>query len=143
MRRCILPVKNYRIFFCDVILADIFTSYAKVFGDLWLSLLMLLPGGSLLVLPPQEGWSRWILPTLMRSVSIKSSVEITLTGLALQYPLFSAIPTVYGRIHGILEFEPSASLQCHQIRVLFPGDIPVRCAADRGVRNGPGKRCSA
>jgi hypothetical protein len=68
VRRCVSPILNHRIFFCDVILADIFTSYAKVFGDLWLSLCMIMPGGSLLVLPPQDGWSRWISPTLMRSV---------------------------------------------------------------------------
>lgn len=63
--RCITPQK-FGVSFFDVVLADIFTSYAKVFGDLWLSLWMLLPGGSLLVLPPQDGWSRWVLPTLMR-----------------------------------------------------------------------------
>jgi hypothetical protein len=49
-----------------VIFADIFTSYAKVLGDVWLSLCMLLPRGSLLYPPKQYGWYRWILPTLMR-----------------------------------------------------------------------------
>lgn len=67
INRCIRPQKS-GVLFSDVILADIFTSYAKVFGDLWLSLWMLLPGGSLLVLPTQDGWPRWILPTLMRLV---------------------------------------------------------------------------
>jgi len=62
--RCLTPQKS-GVSFSDVVLADIFTSYAKVFGDLWLSLWMLLPGGSLLALPPQDGWSRWVLPTLM------------------------------------------------------------------------------
>lgn len=51
-----------------MIFADIFTSYAKVLGDVWLSLCMLLPGGSLLSTPTQHGWYRWILPTLMRYV---------------------------------------------------------------------------
>jgi len=56
---------NHRIYFSDVVFADIFTSYAKVLGDVWLSLCMLLPGGSLLSPPKQYGWYRWILPSLM------------------------------------------------------------------------------
>lgn len=69
IHRCIIPQRS-GVSFSDVVLADIFTSYAKVFGDLWLSLCMLLPGGSLLVLPSQDGWSRWVLPTLMRFVAL-------------------------------------------------------------------------
>ncbi|KAF8270296.1 EXS family-domain-containing protein [Lactarius quietus] len=65
MKRCIYSPLNHRIHFSDVIFADIFTSYAKVLGDVWLSLCMLLPGGSLLTPPAQEGLYRWILPTLM------------------------------------------------------------------------------
>lgn len=65
IKRCISSPLNHRIHFSDVVFADIFTSYAKVLGDVWLSLCMLLPGGSLLTPPTQEGWYRWILPTLM------------------------------------------------------------------------------
>ncbi|KAI9456539.1 EXS family-domain-containing protein [Lactarius psammicola] len=65
IKRCISSPLNHRIHFSDVIFADIFTSYAKVLGDVWLSLCMLLPGGSLLTPPAQEGWYRWILPSLM------------------------------------------------------------------------------
>ncbi|KAH8995678.1 EXS family-domain-containing protein [Lactarius akahatsu] len=65
IKRCVSSPLNHRIHFSDVIFADIFTSYAKVLGDVWLSLCMLLPGGSLLTPPAQEGWYRWILPTLM------------------------------------------------------------------------------
>lgn len=61
--RCL---SSRRIYFADVVFADVFTSFAKVIGDVWLSAGMLLPGGSLLVPPAQEGWLRWILPTLMR-----------------------------------------------------------------------------
>ena len=68
MKRCIYSPLNHRIHFSDVVYADIFTSYAKVLGDVWLSLCMLLPGGSLLTPPAQEGWYRWILPTMMRCV---------------------------------------------------------------------------
>ncbi|KAI0305466.1 EXS family-domain-containing protein [Multifurca ochricompacta] len=64
-QRCISPTINYRVHFSDVIFADIFTSFAKVLGDVWLSLCMLIPGGSLLTPPVQDGWYRWILPTLM------------------------------------------------------------------------------
>ncbi|KAI0093207.1 EXS-domain-containing protein [Irpex rosettiformis] len=54
-----------RIYFSDVVFADIFTSFAKVVGDVWLSVCMLLPGGSLLLPPTQDGYARWILPTFM------------------------------------------------------------------------------
>ena len=66
IRRCLFSPLSCPILFSDVIFADVFTSFAKVLGDVWLSICMLLPGGSLLALPPQDGWSRWILPTLMR-----------------------------------------------------------------------------
>ncbi|EGO25437.1 hypothetical protein SERLADRAFT_448412 [Serpula lacrymans var. lacrymans S7.9] len=65
IRRCISPPSGHPIYFSDVVFADVFTSFAKVLGDVWLSVLMLLPGGSLLSLPSQDGWSRWILPVLM------------------------------------------------------------------------------
>jgi hypothetical protein len=61
-----IPHPEATIFFSDVVLADIFTSFAKVLGDVWLSISIFLPGGSLLALPAQEGWSQWILPTIMR-----------------------------------------------------------------------------
>ncbi|KZV74422.1 EXS-domain-containing protein [Peniophora sp. CONT] len=65
LRRCLNPPHNTPVYFSDVVFADIFTSYAKVIGDVWLSLLMLLPGGSLVSPPRQGGLARWILPTLM------------------------------------------------------------------------------
>ncbi|TFY83556.1 hypothetical protein EWM64_g466 [Hericium alpestre] len=65
IRRCLFSPFHRPIYFSDVVFADIFTSYAKVLGDVYLSLIMLLPGGSLLIHPADDGWSRWILPTLM------------------------------------------------------------------------------
>ena len=59
-----------RIYFSDVVFADIFTSFAKVVGDVWLSICMLLPGGSLLLPPAQDGFARWILPTFMRYIHV-------------------------------------------------------------------------
>ncbi|GJJ06474.1 hypothetical protein Clacol_000666 [Clathrus columnatus] len=53
------------VYFSDVVLADILTSLAKVMGDIWLSLLMLVPNGSLLAPPVQEGWLQWIVPLTM------------------------------------------------------------------------------
>ncbi|EMD37342.1 hypothetical protein CERSUDRAFT_114018 [Gelatoporia subvermispora B] len=64
IHRCISP-PHHRIYFSDVVFADVFTSFAKVLGDVWLSLCMLLPGGSLLIQPAQTGLARWILPTIM------------------------------------------------------------------------------
>ncbi|KAG2356458.1 EXS family-domain-containing protein [Suillus spraguei] len=57
--------KRERDLFLQLLFADVFTSFAKVLGDVWLSLCMLLPGGSLLSPPPLDGLSQWILPTLM------------------------------------------------------------------------------
>ncbi|KAI0775676.1 EXS-domain-containing protein [Trametes elegans] len=64
VHRCLFP-SPHRVYFSDVVFADVFTSFAKVLGDMWLSVLMLLPSGSLLSQPVQAGLSRWILPTLM------------------------------------------------------------------------------
>lgn len=63
--RCLFASSSHPVAFSDVLFADVFTSYAKVVGDVWLSLCMLLPGGSLLLPPAQTGLSRWILPTFM------------------------------------------------------------------------------
>ncbi|OCH92320.1 EXS-domain-containing protein [Obba rivulosa] len=64
IHRCIF-LPHRRIYFSDVVFADVFTSFAKVLGDVWLSFYMLLPGGSLLFQPAQTGLTRWILPTIM------------------------------------------------------------------------------
>ncbi|KAL4248172.1 hypothetical protein ABKN59_007902 [Abortiporus biennis] len=60
-RCCFSP----RVLFADVVFADVLTSFAKVIGDVWLSVCMLVPDASLLIPPAQQGLSRWILPTLM------------------------------------------------------------------------------
>lgn len=68
------------VLFADVVLADILTSFAKVIGDVWLSLCMLAPGGSLLIFPSHEGWQRMMVPILMRFASrtdLDLSVEFT------------------------------------------------------------------
>ncbi|KAH7911970.1 EXS family-domain-containing protein [Hygrophoropsis aurantiaca] len=65
LQRCLFPATDQPVHFADVVFADVLTSFAKVLGDVWLSLCMLLPGGSLLTLPSQENWTQWILPTIM------------------------------------------------------------------------------
>ncbi|KAI0780091.1 EXS family-domain-containing protein [Fomes fomentarius] len=64
VHRCLFP-SPHRVYFSDVVFADVFTSFAKVLGDVWLSIFMLLPSGSLLAEPAQDGLVRWILPTIM------------------------------------------------------------------------------
>lgn len=50
-----------------MILADIFTSFAKVLGDMWVSANMLMPAGSLLMAAVDlHGWSEWMVPVLIR-----------------------------------------------------------------------------
>lgn len=66
--RCLTPSFSQKISFSDVILADIFTSFAKVFGDFWLALRILSSDGHLWQLPPETGASQWITPCLMRCV---------------------------------------------------------------------------
>ena len=63
------------VLFADNVLADILTSFAKVIGDVWLSMCMLAPGGSLLVFPSNEGWKRLLVPILMRYVHFFLSQE--------------------------------------------------------------------
>ncbi|TRM69383.1 EXS family-domain-containing protein [Schizophyllum amplum] len=71
LRRTIFPpAPKYhnapRIHFSDVVLADILTSFAKVFVDVYFCICQLLaPGGSLLFIPAQSGWTRWIAPSIM------------------------------------------------------------------------------
>ncbi|TFK44362.1 EXS family-domain-containing protein [Crucibulum laeve] len=65
IRRCLFSSMDAPVYFSDVVFADIGTSFAKVFGDVWLSLGMLLPGNSMLVPPTMHGWMRWVLPTVM------------------------------------------------------------------------------
>ena len=64
IRRCFIA--QHHIYFADVVFADVFTSFAKVLGDVWLSLCILMPGASLLSPPSQTGLARWILPSIMR-----------------------------------------------------------------------------
>ncbi|KAJ4483240.1 EXS family-domain-containing protein [Lentinula aciculospora] len=65
IRRCLSSSPDNPIYFADVVFADVFTSFAKVLGDVFISLRMLLPGNSLLEPPADHGWTRWIMPTIM------------------------------------------------------------------------------
>ncbi|KAF9010551.1 EXS family-domain-containing protein [Cyathus striatus] len=65
IRRCLFSSFDTTIYFSDVVFADIGTSFAKVFGDVWLSMWMLMPGQSMLGPPTFNGWLRWVLPTVM------------------------------------------------------------------------------
>ncbi|CAK5281716.1 unnamed protein product [Mycena citricolor] len=65
LRRCVFTHLDGPIYFADVIFADIFTSFAKVLGDMWLSACMLLPGNTLLSTPADSVWLRWVMPTIM------------------------------------------------------------------------------
>lgn len=66
VKRCFASPVSMPIYFSDIVLADIFTSFAKVIGDVWLSFCMIMPGGSLLLFPEQEGWAKFMVPCLMR-----------------------------------------------------------------------------
>lgn len=63
--RCLISSGDDPIYFCDVILADIFTSFAQVIGDVWLSICTLMPGHSLLNPSAGQGLTHWMLPTIM------------------------------------------------------------------------------
>ncbi|KIK67250.1 hypothetical protein GYMLUDRAFT_155971 [Collybiopsis luxurians FD-317 M1] len=65
IRRCISSSPDSPVYFADIVFADVFTSFAKVLGDVFISLRMILPGNSLLHPPADHGWTRWIMPTIM------------------------------------------------------------------------------
>lgn len=58
--RILLPPTTSPIWFCDVILADILTSFAKVLGDLWISSCQIWIGGITQGRKAQAGWSSWV-----------------------------------------------------------------------------------
>ncbi|TFK23964.1 EXS-domain-containing protein [Coprinopsis marcescibilis] len=95
VRRCFLSSSNTPVLFSDVILADIGTSFAKVLGDVWLSLCMLIPGNSMLHPPPQLGLARWVIPTLMSLPYLarfrQCVIEYNLPSNESNRPLFNAI----------------------------------------------------
>ncbi|KAK0195433.1 EXS family-domain-containing protein [Armillaria mellea] len=65
IRRCLFSSMDSPVYFADVVFADVFTSFAKVLGDVWLCMRMLAPGNSVLVPPREDGWLRWVMPAIM------------------------------------------------------------------------------
>lgn len=68
LSRCLFPATEGPVLFSDVVLADVFTSFAKVLGDCWLSFWMLLPGNSFFIQQSDSDWKQWILPSIMRYI---------------------------------------------------------------------------
>ncbi|KAF5321187.1 hypothetical protein D9619_001558 [Psilocybe cf. subviscida] len=95
IRRCVFPPTGGPIYFSDVIFADIGTSFAKVFGELWLSLWMLKPGNSILVPPVEDGLSRWVFPTVLAIPFFlrfrQCVIEYTAPSNTSQRPLYNAL----------------------------------------------------
>jgi hypothetical protein len=60
IKRILLPAIDSPIFFSDVILADILTSFAKVLGDLWISACQIWNGGITQGRVKQSGWASYI-----------------------------------------------------------------------------------
>ncbi|KAJ6625470.1 EXS family-domain-containing protein [Mycena sp. CBHHK59/15] len=95
IRRCILTSMDGPVYFADVVFADIFTSFAKVLGDVWLSACMLLPGNTLFSTPTDGPWLRWVAPTIMSFpylIRLKQCVvEYSLPTNESRRPLFNAL----------------------------------------------------
>ncbi|KAJ6500054.1 EXS family-domain-containing protein [Mycena vitilis] len=95
IRRCLFTSMDGPIYFADVVFADIFTSFAKVLGDVWLSVCMLLPGNTLFLTPADGPWLRWVAPTIMSLpylVRLKQCViEYSLSSNESRRPLFNAM----------------------------------------------------
>ncbi|KAJ7268832.1 EXS family-domain-containing protein [Mycena haematopus] len=95
VRRCLFTSMDGPIYFADVVFADIFTSFAKVLGDVWLSACMLLPGNTLFLTPADGPWLRWVAPTIMSLpylVRLKQCViEYSLSSNESRRPLFNAL----------------------------------------------------
>ncbi|WVQ83274.1 hypothetical protein IAT38_005413 [Cryptococcus sp. DSM 104549] len=60
VKRIMVPHLNDPIYFSDVILADILTSFAKVLGDLWISTMQIWGGGITQGRVSQRGWANWV-----------------------------------------------------------------------------------
>ena len=58
--RILFPASDSPIFFSDVILADILTSFAKVLGDLWISSCQIWSGGITQGRVKQGGWASYV-----------------------------------------------------------------------------------
>ncbi|KAJ7780503.1 EXS family-domain-containing protein [Mycena maculata] len=95
IRRCLFSSMDAPVYFADVVFADIFTSFAKVLGDVWLSGCMLLPGNTLFRTPADGPWLRWVMPTIMSLpylVRLKQCViEYSLPANESRRPLFNAL----------------------------------------------------
>ncbi|KAJ7178348.1 EXS family-domain-containing protein [Mycena crocata] len=95
IRRCLFTSMDGPIYFADVVFADIFTSFAKVLGDVWLSACMLLPGNTLFSTPADGEWLRWVAPTIMSLpylVRLKQCVvEYSMPTNETRRPLFNAL----------------------------------------------------
>ncbi|ORX33919.1 EXS family-domain-containing protein [Kockovaella imperatae] len=95
VRRIFLPSLAAPIFFSDVILADIFTSFAKVLGDLWISSCQILQGGITRGRVAQTGFSRYFtlvmvcLPYILRFR--QCVLESYQSGWTSTRPLFNAL----------------------------------------------------
>ena len=72
IRRILLPPINSPILFCDVILADILTSFAKVLGDLWVSACQIYAGGITQGRVAQSGVNQWITLAMVRWVAARA-----------------------------------------------------------------------
>ncbi|KAJ7091226.1 EXS family-domain-containing protein [Mycena epipterygia] len=95
IRRCLFTSMDGPVYFADVVFADIFTSFAKVLGDVWLSACMLLPGNTLFRTPADGEWLRWVMPTIMSLpylVRLRQCViEYSLSTNESRRPLFNAL----------------------------------------------------
>ncbi|KAF8757102.1 EXS protein [Rhizoctonia solani] len=63
--RCLSSPSSDPVYFSDVILADVFTSFAKVIADVWISVCMILPKGTLLRAKTVGGISESLVPIMM------------------------------------------------------------------------------
>lgn len=78
IKRIFMPPTTSPIFFSDVILADILTSFAKVLGDLFISACQIWYGGITQGRVGQKGWPRVITLSMIWCVAISSHAEAEL-----------------------------------------------------------------
>ncbi|WRT64733.1 uncharacterized protein IL334_001667 [Kwoniella shivajii] len=105
MKRILLPPINSPIFFCDVILADILTSFAKVLGDMWISACQIWMGEITHGRVGRNGWARYItlamvsLPYMLRfrqcMLEYYQSSWTSTRPLANALKYFSAFPVIF------------------------------------------------
>lgn len=134
LRRIVTPKLNAHVPFCDIILADILTSSAKVLGDVWLAGCLVLTGEGVSGVAGDACKRVWGVPLMTRCVPLPLPLPPSrLTQLTLdrpaplpQPPVPVPLPTVPLRsVHALDADSATVAPQRAQVRDRVPRHCPL------------------